>query len=172
MNPNQTISRTLEVLAPYLPYGIEVAVDYADGHAVERGILLGIVLGGRCMKGRSGYVEFPDGMSRWVDLTTFRPILRPFSALCDPLPDGTVPAQVVGNLMLSGRRDRSDVTYQYIDDDDPTYAYILFSSDSHDELLHLTDFYAANGGITGQICDYLRRNQFAVGLTADQFIAK
>jgi hypothetical protein len=83
---------SLEVLAPYLPYGIEVENKYAG-----RGTLAGLhTKGALALYPR---VKEPE-MSAYPNLL---PVLLPFSALCTPLEDDTVPAVEVAKLASGWR---------------------------------------------------------------------
>lgn len=90
---------TLEVLAPYLPYGIEVEVSdaYEMPSMIIRNVLVGIdenegdfpaplVIANYSKNGRLGKMWLP---TKWV-----LPVLKPFSSLTEPLEDGTVPAAI------------------------------------------------------------------------------
>lgn len=107
---------TLEILAPYLPYGIEVEyteqvpIDEAsDGSLIYEPTsihqkLAGILAHGTAiLLGNVDYFGEYDGDDE-APLSSLLPVLRPFSQLCEPLPDGTVPAVEVAKLVMQANR--------------------------------------------------------------------
>lgn len=108
------MATTLEILAPYLPYGIEVEVKDVrrEGHLVlgtelVRGQLIGITndpLERECReKQEVAYSPFAKRhLWRWAYPGMITPILLPFSALCEPLEDGTVPAVALAYMIFDG----------------------------------------------------------------------
>jgi hypothetical protein len=99
-----TNGTTLEVLAPYLPYGIEIQVKtgWGGGLDVMTGTFAGLNPRERDpvkleMFNQGGIKTF---FSDW-ELANCLPILRPFSALTTPLPDGSIPAVEVAKRMVT-----------------------------------------------------------------------
>jgi len=101
---------TLQILAPYLPYGIEV--EWESGNKKKRATM-------SCL-GHSWRYSPPrivptvdlvrDNQPVGILLVTWcLPVLRPFPQLCEPLPDGTVPAVEVAKILIGG----SDEEYTY-----------------------------------------------------------
>lgn len=84
---------SLEVLAPYLPYGVEL-MELKDGAPVARRWPVLTALYAASKTALLGAHEYP------VPLVSLLPVLRPFSQLCQPLEDGTVPAVEVAKLAL------------------------------------------------------------------------
>jgi hypothetical protein len=171
---------TLEILAPYLPYGIEVETQ-RDG----RGTL-------RWLSEDAAKVElsrFEPNPMRWRFLLEIKPVLRPFSHLATPLPDGTVPAVEVARLAVglrlkSHRPEQwswSSVQARFYKRHKTNQPYLSIfyplSSGMMSPILEVTEdwvFTQSNdcGFDAAVLLDYLRSQHFAVGLEPHQFIAK
>lgn len=91
MEQKSIMGASLEVLAPYLPYGIEVEYvaesDVFSCDKGERSRLISLNWFGS-LRAR---LQLVNDVRIWVPVTEVLPVLKPFLALCDPLPDGTVP---------------------------------------------------------------------------------
>lgn len=82
---------SLEVLAPYLPFGIELAhVEYPNEDLNYQ------------LKSLSVWPEYQIAIGHpassafeWIEAKHVLPVLRPFSQLVEPLPDGTIPAELL-----------------------------------------------------------------------------
>jgi hypothetical protein len=206
----ETSGTTLEVLAPYLPYGIEVEVKDVrrEGHLVlgtelVRGVLIGITTDPLEREGRQKQeVAYSPHEKRWLwrwaypDMIT--PILRPFSQLCDPLPDGTVALWELGRLIIqeaigSDYFDLSSEIGRVLPEAgdwqltwwpqnkrrDNTGTGRLIIGNHGSMLRFRLQTQERNGwtdwgvvALSGIAIDYLRRHHFAIGLAAHQYIAK
>ena len=95
---------TLEILAPYLPYGIEVA-HAGWGRGVLSSIHAGRPSAGTEHLGRLvvDYKTEHGHANKLLSPADVLPVLRSFADLCTPLEDGTVPAVEVAKLALSER---------------------------------------------------------------------
>lgn len=186
--PNATRGTSLAVLAPYLPYGIELHTPRVPG------LLIGLN-GGRFQCP----VETcqPEGPSESIlrglfsyDYAEVLPILRPFSQLCDPLPDGFIPALVVASYLTNdwaaryrlevrpGNLDciHVDVFEQagYMDEEEVQVYVVNLYSDWNWDVLRCDEegeCYESCHNPADAI-DYLRRNHFAVNLDPIQYIEK
>lgn len=147
----------LEILTPYLPYGIDVQVQYEDGHPAQTGRLemLGAVGEG------AAKVRYADGFARWENLPAVKPVLKSFSALVEPLEDGTVPLYEYVRFMWTKETDMRHAIYgDIIEVHGSTALYMAKRSDFEAGRMH------------GLGTAYLRRHHFAVGLAPDQFVEK
>ena len=158
---------TLETLAPYLPYGIEVEACSPDGF---RALFTGI---SDAMPNENPvHVRTVEdgftGNSCWPyeDVT---PVLFGFADLCTPLADGTVPAVEVAKL--NGRPPllgEYDLRYNVSTRGEVIEVYI--NGAFRGTLLE--EWETTGKWATLKVVTYLRRNHFAVGLSADQYIRK
>jgi len=66
------------------------------------------------LRGPTAFLETEEqGLaSHWAPVDKFLPVLRPFSQLCTPLEDGTVPAVEIGKAMYSGSN-RAELVEQF-----------------------------------------------------------
>lgn len=176
------MSTTLEILAPYLPYGIPVwCKELPDnGHYSLIGLApeFGLQFGDCARIAR----VTDDSICEWLPVGDLMPVLRSFADLCTPLPDGTVPAEKLFEMayelspqMLA----RCDTKYTASFETAGILSVKRFGFGSW-ELRFYSDwqFQRMVDGIGRfahhpvAIIDYLRSNHFAVGLTPDQFIQK
>lgn len=161
---------TLEILAPYLPYGIEVEACSPDGF---RALFTGI---SDAMPNENpvhvrtvedGFI----GNSCWPyeDVT---PVLFGFADLCTPLADGTVPALKVAELLgYQGWGDPYTLKYSPDGGMHGTETIKVYRNGA--DFSRLFDSWQVTGQHASlKIVDYLRRNHFAVGLEESQFIRK
>lgn len=186
-----TLQRTgtsLEVLAPYLPYGIEV--QDIDGFEGDRHTLRGIDFGADypILLGSSPE-EDEDSADIGYRPHALLPILRPFSALCTPLEGGEVPAVEVAKLfnpdspklqhgwhLATASKMRGEVWVRW-----PILEIEEDGSDGEQywgELRILSNYQCIEEAEDGpkvydhRATDYFRSKHFAVGLTPFDFIAK
>jgi len=92
---------TLEILAPYLPYGIEV--EWEGGGKKKRATVRGIDNVFRHARHRLVpvvHLVHGDQPAGALSPEWCLPVLRPFSALVTPLEDGTVPARRIAEMAL------------------------------------------------------------------------
>jgi hypothetical protein len=82
------MATTLEILAPYLPYGIACEYPLAGNPYGEtmRRTLVGL-------NSETGVASLSNETTIWAGAC--KPVLRPFNQLCTPLEDGTVPAELL-----------------------------------------------------------------------------
>jgi hypothetical protein len=179
------VGTSLEVLAPYLPYGVSVQGPFPGSEypGTTRKLL------GLSSDEQGGIIETENaaGFKDYSYLHFFWPVLRPFSQLCTPLEDGTVPAVEVAKLLLN--------------DWAKEYSYRIVGSKSataQNFTVHVFKWKPAIGEVLAfrlsflldwnwllrvkweetihhleniaQAIDYLRSKHFAVGLAAHQFI--
>lgn len=169
-----TTGTTLEILAPFLPYGIEVEMLWfpldEDRHTL-RGLdsktALPVLLGDADQGKRCG-------------LGACLPVLRSFADLCTPLPDGTVPAVEVAKMAIGSPH------FVGYEKPNPRFSgdslMVSFGVMSTPCLIVGNGKWSmgwadADGNLNPclnqlDILDYLRRNHFAVGLSPDQYIKK
>lgn len=176
------MSTTLEILAPYLPYGIEV--EYHGGGTRH-------LLNGLNFDGNQTWFAATKSFNGWVEfgLPNLLPVLRSFADLCTPLADGTVPAREVGRIVLENKQPfgrtidfpsngvfmqsgSARVNAFLVDRDSNNVGAVQLLID-HNYDIEIEDHSGAlrHGNLIAAY-DYLRRNHFAVGLTADQYIPK
>lgn len=171
MNTVTTTGTTLEILAPYLPYGIEVEVEYADVPPKEVGRLASLSLNGpsaqvhfREPRHASGFVSVVCGLHE------MKPVLRPFSALPHVLvetPWGATPASVVLARMITNMQVMPEHVRLFGDNALSAQEY---SSGHFKMFLHADTVEKAN--LMYPVVEWLRRRHFAVGLAPHQFIEK
>jgi len=173
MATTTTQGTSLEILAPYLPYGIEI--QNSQGKR-SRLIRLDINDRAESIVVEAGYVGDPS---------LALPVLRPFSHLCHQLPDGTVPACVLAQLVVADDVLLQDATAvlddgDYDEDTDTEYApdaiYVSAKDEFTGERVEVTIYsdwscdqitYAPAAYI-----NYLRSQHFAVGLEPHQYVEK
>lgn len=180
-----TNGTTLEILAPYLPYGIEVFWRTTErGKALNYATTLkGYLPGSDFALQRNGDIQ------RWAAAEELTPVLRPFLALCNPLPDGTVPAVEVAKIILNCqhpfgrtidfptdaarmRRNMAEITFWLVSREGNNIANgAVTISDEFDIHVGCGDDMARYGNYNAAY-KYLRRHHFAVGLKPHQFITK
>jgi len=161
---------TPEVLQHYLTAGIEIMTS------VGRARLTGITL----FNGGSVAVDDGVGYSAVLRIADCIPVLRPFSHLCDLLPDGTVPVvellksyclvpgdfdwQNAQAVMLTPHPGISEAYGRVNNIDGSSFITLsVFGDWSMSEWAALDIF---------KIHDALRRMHFAVGLASNEFIEK
>lgn len=175
-----TAGTSLEILAPYLPYDLLITTP-------------GGIMRMFGLDKWSVSAVYPSGNNTGHDmpLVDVMPILRPFSALCDPLPDGTVPAvhaaittlphvEFLGDGHGITVRETPQVTgrcvYVFL-----TLTNTRYGANDGDWTAVIGDDFEVkmehrNGptqsGSALRVFDYLRSQHFAVGLTPEQFIPK
>jgi hypothetical protein len=94
---------TLEVLAPYLPYGVEVEVTADPGNWYGgRGPLFRLGWPYNEKLSPMAIVSLPQNKAAVVPISHMLPVLKPFNALCHPLPDGTIPAVALAYMIFGG----------------------------------------------------------------------
>jgi hypothetical protein len=153
MATQTTTGTTFEVLAPYLPYGIElqnpqgqrsklIRLDIADK---AEGILV-----------EAGYVGKP---------CLCLPVLLPFSALCTPLEDGAVPAVRVIELERGGPYDYERYSVRLND-----RVLWLNAGFGWRSVISIGDFECQT--LSALTAQYLRSLHFAVGLEPSQYVEK
>jgi hypothetical protein len=172
---------TLEVLAPYLPYNIEVEVTANPGNWY----------GGRGLLFRLGWpynehlhpmsiVSLPKNKAAVVPISHMLPILRPFSALSEPMGDGSIAAVEIAKLVLASQYNfdlyewEGATVYPF---GDGIQVNVTGECDYADVNISPDWTVEHGGGDMGAIpliaiVNYLRRHHFAVGLEPHQYIAK
>ena len=173
MNQKQT-GTTLEVLAPYLPHGVEL-MQIIDGVPTAR---RWPILTALQWKGSNLLHREPDDSVRlgqhevYSPASQFLPVLRPFSALCDPLPDGTVPAVEVAKIQWPYYKTTRATTQP----DGQIHLWALSQDDEGDayeaRFIYLAEKDFLNNSFGWRAANYLRSQHFAVGLEPHQFIEK
>lgn len=174
---------TLETLAPYLPYNLPV--EYT-GHAshVFQCLLIGLNKSHARLKHLDTSITRVDYSS--VAIEDVRPHLRSFADLCTPLANGMVPAKVLAAMMINPISGQSISRYELHKQTDGVVVYAYEPVPFQDDRVYAKAFITEADGLLvhgkrGECwdvdnlfnaIDYLRRNHFAVGLTADQYIRK
>lgn len=164
MKDAQPVGTSLEVLAAYLPYGIEVDLLRPRPYRAKL-IALGQPRNYKCL--------YLDGHDPALLLADCLPVLRPFSQLATPLEDGTVPAAI--DFV------RSFVTDQY--GMDWSEAHIDKVYENGDIMVSIPDrhptrydhyyvLHADWAGLPLEAYAWLIKNHFAVGLQPHQYIEK
>lgn len=167
------VGASLEVLAPYLPYGIKVEYPLAGNPYGEtmRRTLVGI-------DGEMGLAMLSNSTSIWAPHCI--PLLRPFSQLTVPLPTGEVPAVEVaklargqfvnekavwgepellaGRIRLEYRMPRTVASHLIMQDD---WSALIVMGDGQQD-------YASN---QSAIVDYLRSKHFALPINGRPLVA-
>ncbi len=154
---------TIEILAPYLPYGIEIQHQGWGGRHVLTGLVTGEYAEGAAQAKGAGDVR----------LGYVLPVLYDFSDLCTTLPDGTVPAVEVARLALGGEAE--DIDWNTVKarptNEEGTQSIDVVSIDGEDDyewsLVTISNTFDTDcdGNFTVNhvaIIDYLRRNLFAL----------
>lgn len=172
-----TQGTTLEILAPYLPYGIEVEVKDVrrEGHLVlgtelVRGVLIGITNDPLEREGRQkqevAYSPYEKRwLWRWAYPEMITPVLRPFSALVTPLEDGTIPALIVAALAMP---EVTCVKAVIINKGFGQYHCVcLGEQGQHYYAIHRNNFESVRGSqvknrLDGHLTDKLRQMHFAL----------
>jgi hypothetical protein len=175
----ETAGTTIEILAPYLPYGVEVELTHEVRKSAilferkqSRGVLIGMTRDemdeDACLKDMVQLSLFSD-RKKWVhSLPAFvRPVLRPFSQLCTPLEDGTVPAVEVARLTLD-EHGRKMVDWPAVVATLGDNGIVRVRLDEFGSLYLWPDLRGCNLAAI----DYLRQQHFAIGLAPSQFIEK
>jgi len=172
------MATSLEILAPYLPYGIEVETGIDDGEH-ERKQLHGLT--------QDGYPRTRlHGLEEAASFSDMLPVLRPFSALCEPLEDGTVPAVEVAKLVMLVNRPESRTPIASYGEPILKQMGQVVSVDCHRDtsytlelLIDATwaactvyDFGVVYAHNMLAVHSYLRSKHFAVGLEPGQYIEK
>lgn len=158
------VGTSLEVLAPYLPYGIEV--QYLLDEKLYK--LDGLV------NGRAVFEYFQDGEG-WVNLHQtpdyLLPVLRDFSQLTVPLPDGTPLVDKLAEILFGDTLEPNcelgagfDWFGNYVA---TANGVLLFSISLYWHIKCANDLPAGF-----EAYDYLRSQHFGVGLQSSQYIAK
>lgn len=98
INPGGT---SLEVLAPYLPYGIEIRHRLSQG--IGRPLTAAEIQANGIFFDQTYYWPFAECL----------PVLRPFSALTTALEDGTVPAVEVIRACITGSDNFKDYEFDW-----------------------------------------------------------
>jgi hypothetical protein len=174
---------TLEILAPYLPYGIEVEACSPDGF---RALFTGI----SDALPEENPVHVRTVEDGWTSNSCWpyedvKPVLRSFADLCTPLEDGTVPAIEVAKLATWVPAELEQPHYLWLssgaehDEDEYGNEYVcvrLCKLNGPNDLLYIFSHWdiVTPNGFSNQFCvfDYLRSKHFAVGLTPEQYIRK
>lgn len=172
---------TLEILAPYLPYGIEVetgvgrcrimALDFTDADCE-----LEVMTVEDCENG--------EGSMEYYDYANVTPILRSFEDLCTPLEDGTVPAiEAFKMLPFEEDIDWSKATAR-IEEPAPhsrpghkvLHLFAPVVGEDGGYILAMTNHWTISGAEHTSwprlFLKALHAQHVAVGLTPDQFIRK
>lgn len=188
---------TLQTLAPYLPYGIEVEVGRFNQHPYpadfparnKRGIMQGINGPVECCRAvlKMHNAGSPGNHTFLYSLEELTPVLRPLSHLCLLLDYKDTPAIEVAKLALWVPDYLDQPTYEWgtadvhLDEDEQgnEFVYVAVHSNWQDQphVIHIFQDWNVttdSGHITNQVAiiDYLRSRHFAVGLKAGEFIEK
>lgn len=177
------MSTTLEILAPYLPYGIRVASQWTDGSNNTTGVLLGID-----MSVESPVIWTAGENAFRSSCANVLPVLRAFADLCTPLEDGTVPAREFAKLCLGDEVGwKKGYAHYQPKDEDEEYGDCeetvevggddKWEPDNRIEVTIYPDWTWYGHGrnencAPAAAIDYLRSKHFAVGLEPHQFIRK
>jgi len=159
------VGTSLEVLAPYLPYGIQLAINiYEPEEPQLRGELIVLDADGSCSVRYRGCstnsaVLFGEAL----------PVLRPFSQLVEPLPDGTPLVDKLAEILFGDALEPNcelgagfDWFGNYVA---TANGVLLFSISLYWHIQCANDLPAGF-----EAYDYLRSQHFAVGLQSSQFL--
>ena len=167
---------TIEILAPYLPYDVEVETPSGrmKVFAMDKWSISATYSKGGTTGFEVGYGEI-------------LPVLFGFADLCTPLADGTVPAVEVAKMMIRRVCCTQQISrYELHPQTDGVVVYAYEPVPFQDERIYAKAFITDSDGLLVhgkrseswpvenlfKAIDYLRRNHFAVGLTAEQYIRK
>ncbi len=163
---------SLEVLAPYFPYGLTVQ----NIHNSKCGLVT-------CLDTECANVRISERNYAAWRFASILPLLRPFSQLTEPLPDGTVPAVEVAKILLAHQHDVLDHRYEAAsvrareskralrwievtvpgrNDNLDVSIYSDYSLENEDRGVDTADVLA--------VADYLRSKHFAINLQAHQYL--
>lgn len=170
MKDAQPVGTSLEVLAPYLPYGIEVVnVNVTMNEVHPRGIVRSV----RLFTNGGAILTFAGGDAH---SNNCRPVLKPFSQLCEPLEDGTVPACLLANLIYAGSEEPiTDAEFKEVSAGFGHFNELVVTVEGAGIMCIYEDWLIDTYGncmVPPAAYDYLRSLHFAVGLQPSQFIAK
>lgn len=171
-------NQKLALLQAYPLGTLEVEADYNDGHKKETACLIGLAKGHpKVSIGISAHLLFADGMKRWVDIDALTPILRHFAALTKQLPDGTIAAVEVANLIGGDFRRWSvlDSAERIVVLDDKAGGRAVIKNMTEPACGWTFDIYVGREHQhlldAGAAYDYLRRNHFALPLNGQPLVA-
>jgi hypothetical protein len=174
---------TLEILQAYPLGTLEVALAAAQ-HMGIRGRITG--LGNGDVSGAEVYLQTDERgfSSHWTTPSRLLPVLRPFSQLCDLLPDGTVAAVEVAKMVMAANRPESQTPIASYADAITKQSGQIISVECHratsytlEVLIDATwavctvydhGIWHAHNMVA--IVDYLRRNQFALPINGRPLI--
>lgn len=158
METTPTTGTALEVLAAYLPHRIMVEYPLPGNPygEVMRRTLVGL-------NTESELATLSNETNIWA--AHCQPILRPFSQLCDPLPDGTVPAVEIGKEWS-----RSSRTAEIVAEYEGYGESCVISGPGTTLSISRTAF--EDGRTADWLSKLLRKWHFAVGLEPHQYIVK
>ena len=150
-----TVGTSLEVLQHYLAAGIQV--EYVTMHTRYP-------LRVNELQQSSLFIE----QMYALPFAELLPVLRPFSALCTPLEDGTVPAIKLGEMIMRRISPAALIVEckQLLNGD-----IRLYDSEGDGRITISTDWALGNCGTFAEY-DYLRSLHFAVGLKPHQYVEK
>lgn len=158
-NTKEAQGTSLEVLAPYLPYGIEVETGMGPSRIISVDLLRDGPEVETCTT--EDWVNGEINGTDYYHFSQITPILRPFEALVQPLKDGTVPLYEYVRFMWPKETTMRHRAYgDYIEVHGSTALYLAKREDFEAGRMH------------GLGTAYLRRHHFAVGLQPHQYIAK
>ena len=165
------MSTTLEILAPYLPYGIRVASQWTDGSNNTTGVLLGIDMSVESpVIWRDGEHDFRSSYANVL------PVLRSFEDLQKETVFSRPILKELAQLFVGERVPIIAGPYIYADCIDEILGSVTVTiSTREDDRLECTIWSDGTGEVDGQplqLSDYLRSKHFAVGLEPHQFIRK
>lgn len=182
-NAESAVGANRKILTPYLDYDIEIeAINSGTFHSKgKRGIFFD--LASETVLRRERYVRedfvcvrWPDSSGRdWLPVNDVLPVLRPFSALCTPLPDGTVPSVEIAKLItLDPLYHKASYLSDVISSGLPLEFSIEVYLPNVDEvsILPYEDWLIWSGEeiVPYAVYDYLYWQHFAIGLQRHQFI--
>lgn len=162
MSATATQGTSIAVLAPYLPYGIEMAWVEAPYDMLGKGHCLCSLSSWEGHEVAIGH-RAASGMFDWWSYKNVLPVLRSFADLCTPLADGTVPAV---QMVAIGSPHLKAITAA-IEGEDEIH---VKAGGGHCARLFKNDFEAGAMGLNQ--ATYLRSQHFAVGLEPHQYIRK
>ena len=174
MQTETTMGTMLEILAPYLPYGIEVETGIGRCRILDVNLRSGTA--NPISAALAADVENGAWSTEFFGFDHITPVLRSFADLCTPLADGTVAACEVARAVLTTA---PRLNWGRVSIDQPGTGEVVVYVDNHSGVgfqkvsIWPDDWVITGGsGSTLKAYDYLRSKHFAVGLSADQFIRK
>jgi hypothetical protein len=156
------VGTSLEVLAPYLPYGIALQTPLQPARTLS-GLHGGDEPSASC--------KTADGWESSIGLEYIKPVLRDFSQLTVPLPTGEVPAAIEFVRSFVTDQHGMDWSAAHIDKVYEDGDIMVSIPDRHPHRYdHYYILHSDWSGLPLEAYAWLVKNHFAVGLKPEQYI--